>query len=375
MGCGASAPKPKYEVNAATPADAELSKQEVAMAGSLSCSIIKTGDTVVTKEHFELGESDGLDRTIGVAKGWKGEVLRNDHGELAIQFKGIETLVLPRRFFDKVEKVQAKKNSELEVPGRSSTKFCGDCGGHCDSAGHCQKCDKIMRSPRGPPIVKLAPVVNIHGLKCQAPYLREYFKKKESLGVELLEEIQKVSDPEDLMKKFNDHDAKEAELLTPLLEKSFQYHDTRLNGVLDAEEAKVFYSHLVAELNQALPSLMARMTKAVTKIVLAEMMEVVPEKDRARLKGKIEREMREFINELKFKLHEAVTEYKRSKDKHDAAAFGVMDKDGNGTIEYNEFAACMDEKTTKGKAFQAALGFRIEDFKPPRMQADSCPTQ
>lgn len=374
MGCGASAPKPKYEVNAATPADAQLSKQEVAMAGSLSCSIIKTGDTVITKEHFELGQSDGYDKTIGIAKGWKGEVLKNDHGELAIQFSGIETVVLPRRFFNKIEKVKAA-SSGLEIPTQTAAKFCGDCGQATDHQGHCQKCNKIMRSPRGPPIVKLAPVMNSHGLQCPAPFLRAYFKQKESLGVVLMEEILSANAPEDLMKMLTDHDSKEAELLTPLLEKSFQYHDTRANGVLDKEEAKVFFSHLVAELNQALPSLMARMTKAIMKIGLAEMMEVLPERDRAREKGKIEREMREFINNLKFQLHEAVTEYKRNKDKHDAAAFGIMDKDGNGTIEYNEFAACMDEKTTKGKAFQAALGFRIEDFKPPRMQADTCPTQ
>merc|ERR1719473_1211067 len=72
-----------------------------------------------------------------------------------------------------------------------------------------------------------------------APHLREFFKQRQAYGDQDLHDEQKAT-------------------LRQCLEKSFNLHDANKNGTLDADEAAIFFTHVIAEQGDFLKAVTSR---------------------------------------------------------------------------------------------------------------------
>ena len=58
-----------------------------------------------------------------------------------------------------------------------------------------------------------------------------------------------------------------------------------------------------------------------------------------------------------------LSKYQENKEKADAAAFALMDTNGDGTVQLDEFMACFKPKSEKQDGLMLALGFITEQEK------------
>jgi Ca2+-binding EF-hand superfamily protein len=187
-----------------------------------------------------------------------------------------------------------------------------------------------------------------------APYLAEYFeavtKYSKKQYTAIMELVQGNSDEHDKLSLEADNLLKKA---LPALRESFNRHDRSGTGVLDREEASVFFSNVV--------SLQGPFVEMATHMVVKASLQMF-----AKLcNDQCPRENEKKLNEKKRVIEETVArqiiEYKANKAARDKAAFKVVDLSGHGTINFREFTSALtpdDELNTK---FLLALGLHPPD--------------
>lgn len=152
---------------------------------------------------------------------------------------------------------------------------------------------------------------------------------------------------------------------TVLFAKSFDHHDTKKTGVLDKDEASVYFTHLTTEfegfLKAALAGPVMKMVHAGIKAETggdAQLLAVM-EENKDEIQGMIDAMLERF----KAVVAEIVKNYNANKAKCDEDAFSVMATDGS--IKKDDFVGIMTGKDEeKTKALFEAIGVNDETLGP-----------
>lgn len=210
-----------------------------------------------------------------------------------------------------------------------------------------------------------------------APFLHEYFEELKNMAGEKMSAAtpELAFDPEGQKAALQRaEDAKEK--LKPLIEKSFDHHDSKKNGVLDAEEAAVFFSHVVAEQEAFLETFMSFIVLASLQpmmLMLQASLEGMDAEQRKKASLDMGEQVKKAVDGVRAEVAKMAEEYKANKSERDAAAFKVVDTSGDGTLQIGEVVAAFTPDTPLNEAFMKALGF--EKNEPPADDAPDCAQQ
>jgi len=196
-----------------------------------------------------------------------------------------------------------------------------------------------------------------------APHLDEYFRvQSELLGVfadqsaDPLERMRTMMDPTK-MEARRDENAKRLEQLREISAKSFDHHDTKKDGVLHAEESQVFFTHFVERFvpfmtDVASQSLTAVINKKKEEMKLFVSDEAQQKEIEVQLADMVKQAQQQIIATFKER-GEAYTSDRAAKD---AAAFAVLDKNGDGKLTKAMVVEGLTPKTDLHYALMVALG-------------------
>jgi len=187
-----------------------------------------------------------------------------------------------------------------------------------------------------------------------APYLKEFYRiMSAKLGSYDLAFFDTVEFSKDRffreLKTFFDSECKH------LLEKSFDLHDTKKVGVLDKEDAAVFFGNVVAA-ELGFPKFMASWA---TVLALASLPRV---SDRHRKTAD------QIIQELHIRADQAMVAYAKDTAARNEAAFRVIDVNCDGRIQKAEFIKVFTPfdhvgeagRSERAREFRLALGFAFD---------------
>merc|ERR1712032_230617 len=135
--------------------------------------------------------------------------------------------------------------------------------------------------------------------------------------------------------------------------KAFKEHDTKKTNVLDKEEAAAFWDHLMDEQSALAHDLwnMRVRHKIEVDFSMRGIHIITEEEDVARMdKGN-----EELVQKM-------LDEYRANKVVRDAAAFKIVDIDGDGTLQLSELTEALIPASKKHTQMMQALG--LLDFDP-----------
>merc|ERR1712129_111464 len=159
----------------------------------------------------------------------------------------------------------------------------------------------------------------------------------------------------------------------PLLEKSFKHHDTRENDTLDPQEAARFFEHMIGEETKLAKAMSALSIEAGIKMSVAMLENMLSAEEREEVRPQIEEQIRQTVADVKVEVQKKEDHYLLDKKAHDAAAFKVLDVNGDGTIQLGEFIAAFEPETERNTALHLALGFLTQEEidKQKKLEAEA----
>merc|ERR1719440_368842 len=163
-------------------------------------------------------------------------------------------------------------------------------------------------------------------------------------------------DPE-AEQKMKEKQAALKEECSPLLRKSFEHHNPSGSGTLSPEEAGAFFDHLVHEEGDFIRAVAGMVMTNVVAGMMNMMQQMVPEEQRPEMESQIRTQMEAAKTQMEEQIAKATADYEADRAAKNAAAFAIIDKNGDRTIQLDEFVAAMDFEGDKSKDFQKALGF------------------
>eukprot|EP00418_Pyrodinium_bahamense_P011792 CAMPEP_0179112406 /NCGR_PEP_ID=MMETSP0796-20121207/52542_1 /TAXON_ID=73915 /ORGANISM="Pyrodinium bahamense, Strain pbaha01" /LENGTH=226 /DNA_ID=CAMNT_0020810573 /DNA_START=16 /DNA_END=693 /DNA_ORIENTATION=- len=217
-----------------------------------------------------------------------------------------------------------------------------------------------------------------------APHLDEYFRVQTELvgeAAELMGDplgyIMMLGNPTKL-EEFRQAQAKKVEQLREITGKSFDHHDINSNSVLEVGESQVLFAHFVERLVQFWTNIACNdIMKAVAK--KTEMIKTMIGDDPAKLKeveDKLAEELEKARQNIIATFAERREAYTSDKAAKDAAAFAVLDKDGDGKLTKEMVVEGLTPKTDTHYLFMVALGMstkeEVEEEKKAEAQRDLC---
>jgi hypothetical protein len=143
------------------------------------------------------------------------------------------------------------------------------------------------------------------------------------------------------------------ETLKPVIEKAFKQHDTNDTNVLDKEEAATFWDQLMDEQSVLAQDLwhMRVVHKIDVDYTMRGIHAVTGGEDVARM----DRQNKEFVKKM-------LDEYKAKKVERNAAAFKIVDVNGDGTLQLSELTGALLPGSEKHKQLMQTLG--LLNFDP-----------
>jgi len=190
-----------------------------------------------------------------------------------------------------------------------------------------------------------------------APYLSEAFKLvadgfKRTLESAMTDEY---ADAQNMETEMIECMAKCHELLG----KSFDHHDKAGNGVLDKEEAAVFFKHLLG----ANGAMMETIVETGVRIPLEKIIKDIKastemgDEEKAAAIAETKTQLQEMVDAQKAATASQMADYKDNKAERDAKAFKVVDTSGDGTLQRGEFMAALEFGSEKNQLLMSELGF------------------
>lgn len=202
-----------------------------------------------------------------------------------------------------------------------------------------------------------------------APHLDEYFKVQAELAgaandlrADPYRAMSLVTDPTKL-KEFRDEQAKKVDQLREIIPKSFEYHDTTKDGVLSVEESQVLFTHFVERL---VPHTTRFACKGLEQMIdlQANMMKQALGDDEAKVKEVNEKRadaLRQAQEQVITSFKEKEEAYTSDKVAKDAAAFAVLDKNGDGKLTKEMVVDGLCPGTDIHYEFMVALGMMTKE--------------
>merc|ERR1712046_331319 len=96
---------------------------------------------------------------------------------------------------------------------------------------------------------------------------------------------------------------------------------------------------------------------------------------RAVMESQIRTQMEAAKTEMEAQIAKATADYEADRAAKNAAAFAIIDVNGDRTIQLDEFVAAMDFEGEKSQEFQKALGFDAEAMGGGKGGGKGCPMQ
>lgn len=199
-----------------------------------------------------------------------------------------------------------------------------------------------------------------------APYIHQYFVELQKCTEKAIK--QAMDDPMAMIalafdpakvKEMEETKKKDIEKLIPLIEKSFDNHDKNRSGTLDKAESALFFKHFVSEnteFNKAIAE-MAALKGFEMSMKMMKQMAALMGGGYTDMKKEAEKEVRVQIAEMKKQIDGMAKDYADNKEARDAAAFKVIDVNGDGQIQRREFVPALTPETPHNMEFLKALGF------------------
>jgi len=148
-----------------------------------------------------------------------------------------------------------------------------------------------------------------------------------------------------------------------LLEKSFDHHDTKGTGVLDKEEAAVFFKNLVGANGALMDHIVEISIKGgmdnMIKRVKESPSEEIDEETKASMVAEMKQQIHDVVADAKKNTAASLEAYKANADELNIAAFKTVDVNGDGTLQKEEFLDAMKFGSEKNEKFLAALGIEM----------------
>lgn len=217
---------------------------------------------------------------------------------------------------------------------------------------------------------------------CRAPHLEHYFKVSEdilrrnmkdvgAMTVKMQKEIEKSKNPmaammkmgvqlEEVQKKAQARIDKE---LTPVIKKTFAYHDKDSSGCLSYDESIIFFANYV--------ELVGPFLEATAELSSTQTMQMADVKCNP---SKIHEEFKKQFAICKEKHLEKI-------DEHHKAAFACLDVNKDGKLQESEVLEALLHGHPKNTEFMASLGLLVkpEELMPVAMEVamdlEECPMQ
>eukprot|EP00927_Polykrikos_kofoidii_P074441 TRINITY_DN7042_c0_g2_i4.p1 TRINITY_DN7042_c0_g2~~TRINITY_DN7042_c0_g2_i4.p1 ORF type:complete len:237 (-),score=54.07 TRINITY_DN7042_c0_g2_i4:89-799(-) len=210
--------------------------------------------------------------------------------------------------------------------------------------------------------------------KGPSPYLHEYFSQQIAFSKAELEKAQAnvaeamalAGNPEALKKNRDDIQEQLHSILLPLIEKSFDHHDTLQNGVLEPEESRVFCQHYVDEQSEFIVSLQGMVQRETMQQVMKAMsgMGLKDNHSKEQMEARVAYEM----SKIHGLVQKQVAAYVEDKVNRDLDAFAVIDVNGDGKLQKDEVVQAMLPNTPKNLEFLNALGVNPEALAKQQLQ-------
>merc|ERR1719409_990707 len=93
---------------------------------------------------------------------------------------------------------------------------------------------------------------------------------------------------------------------------------------------------------------------------MKQMVDSIPPDQRSQLESQIRTQIEAAKTQVNEQIAKAIADYEADRAAKNAAAFAIIDKNGDRTIQLDEFVAAMDFEGEKSQEFQKALGFDAE---------------
>merc|ERR1712139_45860 len=91
--------------------------------------------------------------------------------------------------------------------------------------------------------------------------------------------------------------------------------------------------------------------------MMSMMQQMVPPEQRPEVESQIRTQMEAAKTQMEEQIAKATADYEANRAAKNAAAFAIIDVNGDRTIQLDEFVAAMDFEGEKSQEFQKALGF------------------
>merc|ERR1719411_18722 len=138
----------------------------------------------------------------------------------------------------------------------------------------------------------------------------------------------------------------------------------------DKDEAAVFFTNLMKEETDLAKAMSALTIEVGVKMGFAQL-EGLSQEQREEMKPIFEQQIKTQIEAAKAQVQKKEDNYKAGKADHDAAAFKVLDKNGDGTIELAEFLAAFEPESQKNIDLHIALGYLTKEEVEAQQKAEA----
>jgi len=144
-----------------------------------------------------------------------------------------------------------------------------------------------------------------------------------------------------------------------LMEKSFDHHDTKGAGVLDAEDAAVFFKNMVGADSASTENVVELSIKFTMNKWIDEL-KATPQEDlddetKASVIEEARQAIRDTVAQQKEETEQKLKDYRANAEERNAAAFKILDVNGDGTLQKSEFLSAMKHGSKQFDKFMAVL--------------------
>jgi len=211
----------------------------------------------------------------------------------------------------------------------------------------------------------------------ESPYLKEYFEIQVKAMSETIDMVPLLLFDENAKEKMDSKRSETIALLKVPLQKSFKRHAVKGNDILDREEAAAFFKHLVEENIHFVKAYTASisMKSIETSVGMgAGILEAMADSDEDKaafqdfqnaIRAGCEEGVKASVQMIEEAMKQQMADYLANRAERNAAAFKIMDKNEDGTLQLAEIEEILlaEMDSDKALAFMEALG-----FAPPQQQ-------